>query len=166
MKTSLLNPVSKSSFLFAFLFCLHTFAQDGSTIVDLNILAKQKEVMAQYYPDLFTLEEITGVDSLDELHSKVKYTRDGKNFEAVVNSGPNDLLLVATCEEIRVNKLPSLLKEVFAKSEVGSKIEKAFLVTTPYSSDFYRIDYYRAGYKKILTSVFYDEMGHYQKPPY
>ena len=81
----------------------------------------------------------------------------------MVNADRADLLLVATCKAIKNDDLPKLVKDVFTK-EVKGKIEQAYLVTTPYSSELYRIDYYTKS--KSTTSIFIDKLGVEQKAPY
>ncbi|MCW8940892.1 MAG: hypothetical protein OQJ88_09570, partial [Flavobacteriales bacterium] len=64
---------------------------------------------------------------------------------------------------IKNDELPKLVKDVFTK-EVKGKIEKSFSVTTPYSSEIYRIDYVKKDGE--LKSMFYDKLGNVQKAPY
>ncbi len=151
-----------------FFICMFAFAQKDSHIKDVDELAEQKRIMFQNYPGLFMEKEINNVEKLDSKHSKIFYTINNVNFEAVVNSNMKDLLLVATCQEIQEEKLPAIVIDAFHESKYGSsKIEKSFIVTTPYSSNFYRIDVNQKKKKeKNMKSLFYDHLGKYRKPPY
>jgi len=140
-------------------------AQEDSEIQDLTFLARDKKVMIENYPGLFKEEEINKIQKLDSKHSKIFYTRGDKHFEAIVNSHREDLLLVATCEEISTKQLPAAVMSSFENSHPENKnIAKAFIVTTPYSSAFYRIDVMQD--KKQMKSFFYNDLGEYMIPPY
>lgn len=139
------------------------FAQHSSQIKDVDELKKEDKVLVESYPNVFKGAEISKVEKLNSTHSKVHYLVDGNIFEAIVNADRKDLLLVATCELIKNDDLPQLVKNVFTK-EVKGKIEKSFAVTTPYSSQIYRIDYVKKDGE--LKSVFYDKLGAVQKAPY
>jgi len=143
-------------------------AQPGAPIENTDELAKQKTVITEDYPGIFKEEEINKIEKIDPKHSKIYYTRDHVNFEAIVNSDRKELLLIATCEEIPVDKLPKIVRDNFMRGKDGnSKIEKAFIATTPYSSDFYRIDFYKKGENgSALKSLFYTDKGEYMVPPY
>lgn len=132
---------------------------------DLGVVAEQKKVLIQNYPGLFVEDEINIIEKLDSKHSKIHYTRNNVNFEAVVNSNRKELLLVATCEEILEEQLPAIVKDAFLESKYrSSKIVKTFIVSTPYGSDFYRMDVNQK--KKKIKSIFYTHLGTYKKPPY
>ena len=146
---------------------MNTYAQIGSQIEDVDVLAEQKRVMIENYPGQFREEEIIKVEKKGSKRSIIYYTRNNVNFEAVVNSDRRDLMLIATCEEIPESKLPAIVKDNFLQSKSGeNKIEKVFLVTTPISSIFYRIDITPKGKYKKMKSLFYSNRGSYMKPPY
>lgn len=156
----------KFRFIIIFLLCnLNAVAQEGAQIKDVDILEEQKKVIMEDYPFHFENVKITNVEQINSKHSKVYYIQDSINYEAVVNSNRKDMLLIATAREIPIAELPDIVKDVFKASENGSSsIIKAFIVTTPYSSGFYRIDF--KGDEKELESIYYDKLGQYQKPPY
>ena len=147
------------------LLSINVVAQEGAPIKDVGILEEQKKVLVQDYPHHFEKVNITNVEQFSPKHSKVYYTKEGVNYEAVVNSDRKDLLLVATAREIPIAELPAIVKDALKASENGSSpIKKAFIVSTPYSSGFYRIDINQNA--KETKSVYYDKLGQYQKPPY
>lgn len=139
------------------------FAQHATQIKDVDELKQEDKVIIESYPNVFKGAEINKVERLNSKHAKVYYSVDGNEFEAVVNADRKDLLLVATCKVIKNDALPQLVKDVFTK-EVKAKIEKAYEVTTPYSSEIYRIDYVEKD--GTLKSIFYNELGAVQKAPY
>lgn len=142
-----------------------TFAQKGAEISDVDILAQQKNVVIEHYPGVFKSEEINKVEKINDKQSKIYYQRGGANFEAVVNSDRKDLLLVATCEEIPQSKVPDVVRVHYKESKLGeNKILKAFIVKTPTSSDFYRLDIMNND--KQVGSVFYDNLGMEMIAPY
>lgn len=140
-----------------------SFAQNAAPIKDVDKLKEQDKVLIESYPNVFKGATIQSVEPLNDKHTKVSYTMDGVAYESVVNADRADLLLVATCQAIKNDDLPKLVKDVFIK-EVKGKIEQAYLVTTPYSSELYRIDYYTKS--KSTTSIFIDKLGVEQKAPY
>lgn len=151
----------------SFLIAVDLLAQPGAPVKDVDFLEKQKKVMTEYYPHLFSELEINDVEKINSRQSKVFYTRNNKNYETIVNSNRKDLLIIASCEEIPVTQLPDIVQQGFHNSKLGNKkIEKAFIVTTPYSSNFYRIDVYPSDKKKHYKSIFFDKLGKYRKPPY
>ena len=124
--------------------------------------------MVENYPEVFSKVEIKRVEKLNNKHSKVYYTKGSSNFEAIVNSDRKDLLLIANCEEIAVKKLPAIVYDSFRQSEYGNyKIQKAFIVRIPYSSEFYRLDI-NEGNKDghSYKSIFFTDTGQYRTPPY
>lgn len=142
-----------------------TFAQKGAEISDVDILAEQKGVVIEHYPGVFKSEEINKIEKINDKQSKIYYQRGGANFEAVVNSDRKDLLLVATCEEIPQSTVPDIVRVHFKKSKLGvNKILKSFIVKTPTSSDFYRLDIINKD--KQVASVFYDHLGMEMIAPY
>lgn len=154
-------------FIFLFLTGMNTNAQVSSQIEDVDILAEQKRVIVKDYPGEFRIEEIKKVEKKGEKRSMIYYTRNNVNFEAVVNSGRKDLMLIATCEQIPESKLPAIVSDSFHQSESGTnQIEKVFLVTTPISSFFYRIDVKSKGEDNQVKSLFYSNRGSYMEPPY
>lgn len=159
------------SFL-AILFLTHCigFAQEGSVIKDVDILEKQKTVLMEDYPHVFTEVEIKDVQKINSRHSKVIYEKGNQQYEAVVNSGRKDMLLVATSRVMNEKEMPNIVMDVFKSSKYKNwNIEKTFEVTTPYSSAFYRIDVSKknkAQKKKKTKSIFYTHLGQYKKPPY
>ncbi len=155
-------------FITTLVITLNAIAQPYSTIVSISELAKQKKVLVEDYPRVFNEEEINNIEKIDSKHSKIFYTRNGIHFEAIVNSDRKDLLLIATFEEISKNDLPKIVLYNFQNSNDGkSKIENAFIGTTPYTSDFYRIDIIEKTEKgNSVKSLFYDELGKYMVPPY
>ncbi len=139
------------------------FAQGHTQIKDVDELKTEDKVLVESYPHVFKGAKVNKVEKLNSKHSKVYYSVGGNEFEAIVNSDRKDLLLVATCKVIKNDELPQLVKDVFTK-EVKGKIEKSFSVTTPYSSEIYRIDYVKKDGE--LKSMFYDKLGAVQKAPY
>lgn len=158
--------ISKFSLMIiSLLLNLNVVAQEGVQIKDVDILEEQKKVIMEDYPLHLEKVNITNVEQINSKHSKVYYIKDSINYEAVVNSNRKDMLLIATAREIPISELPEIVKDVFKASENGSSlINKAFIVTTPYSSGFYRIDFNRN--EKEMESIYYDKWGQYQKPPY
>ncbi len=154
------------------LFLTHciAFAQEGSMIRDVDILENQKTVLMQNYPHIFTEVEIKGVQKINSRHSKVFYEIGNQQYEAVVNSGSTEMLLVATSKVLNEKEMPNIVMDAFKSSEYKSwNIEKTFEVTTPYSSRFYRIDVSnnnKAEEKNKVKSLFYTHLGRYKKPPY
>jgi len=146
------------------------FAQAGSVIQDVDMLEKHKTVLMEDYPNLFTEVEIVDVQRISERHSKVFYKKGNQQFEAVVNSDRQDMLLVATSRVLNVNEVPNIVMDAFRSSKYKKwNIEKTFEVTTPYSSLFYRIDVSRkkrAQDKMKVKSLFYSHLGQYKKSPY
>lgn len=148
-------------------FSVCVYGQEGSKIRDMGMLEKQKQVMAETYPGIFTMDEIDSIKKLDEEHSMVSYRKFGRHYEAVVNSDRKDMLLVANCEEIPTGELPEIVRNAFSKSKDGGQaIHDAYIVTTPGSSDFFRIDFSDPENAGILKSVFYTDLGEYHIPPY
>jgi hypothetical protein len=154
------------------LFLTHciAFAQEGITIRDVDILEKQKTVLMEKYPHIFTEVEIKGVQKINSRHSKVFYEIGDQQYEAVVNSGSTEMLLVATSKVLNDKEMPNIVMDAFKSSEYKSwNIENTFEVTTPYSSLFYRIDVLdnnKAQELKKIKSLFYTHLGRYKKPPY
>lgn len=148
--------------------CSSAFAQRRLVIPDLPDLIKEKEVLVEDYPELFREVIIDSVEHIDSKHSKVYYTKLDTRFETIVNSDRKDLLLVARCAAIPVDKLPEIVRDSFEKSDQGKhKIKDAFIVTTPYAGDFYRIDIDEPNGSAIeRKSLFYSNMGAYHSPPY
>lgn len=141
----------------------NVFAQHATQIKDVDELKTEDKVLIESYPNVFKGAEINKVERINSEHAKVYYSAEGNEFEAVVNADRKDLLLVATCKVIKNDALPDIVKDVFTK-EVKAKIEKAFAVTTPYSSEIYRIDYVEKD--GTLKSIFYNELGAVQKAPF
>jgi hypothetical protein len=160
--------IKQSFLILLMLVSMKTFAQQGAPIKYVDQLEEEEKVLVHKYRNVFKEEEIKNVEKLDSEHSKISYTRNAINYEAVVNSNRKDLLVVATCQEIPVEKLPAIVKNGFQKSKYGSNnIEKAFSVSTPYSSNFYRIDVQLKEKKeKSIKSLFYDDKGLFKEPPY
>jgi hypothetical protein len=155
--------------LFACFFLTQTaMGQTGSEIRDTDILAQQKKVYASYYPHLFTEHQIKKVETLNNKHSKVYYTVNNINYEAIVNSRQKDLLLVANCEEISRDQVPDIVIDAFYKDfDKTATIINTFRVTTPYSSGFYRIDFQTINSESTIKSpVFYDNKGTRISAPY
>ncbi len=153
-----------------FLYGLSAFAQEHSTIKDVDILEKQKIVLMKDYPHIFTGVEIKDVQKINSKHSKVIYENDNQQYEAVVNSDRKDMLIVATSRVINEKEMPSIVMDAFQSSEYKNwNIEKTFEVTAPNSNLFYRIDVSekKSGDEKDkIESLFYTHMGAYKKPPY
>lgn len=149
---------------------LNAFAQEGSVIKDVDVLEKQKTVLMEDYPHVFTEVEIKDVQIINDRQSKVFYEKGNQQYEAVVNSGRKDLLLVATSRVMNEKEMPNIVMDAFKSSKYKSwNIEKTFEVTTPYSSLFYRIDVSKkttGKEKKKIKSLFYTHLGQYKKPPY
>jgi len=80
------------------------------------------------------------------------------------------MLLVATSRVMNEKEMPNIVMDVFNRSKYKNwNIEKTFEVTTPYSSEFYRIDVSKknkAQKKKKTKSIFYTHLDQYKKPPY
>ncbi len=159
------------NFLLIFLLthCI-ALAQEGSVIEDVDILEKQKTVLTNNYPHVFRTVEIKDVQKLNSRQSKVFYEKGNQQYEAVVNSGRKDMLLVATSKVMNENEMPNIVMDAFKRSKYKNwNIEKTFEITTPYSSGFYRIDVSKknkAQKKKKTKSLFYTQLGQYKKPPY
>jgi len=167
------NIATKTIFNFLILFFLShlvAFSQEGIMIKDVDVLAQQKTVLTQNYPHIFTEVEIIGVQKINSRHSKVFYEIGNQQFEAVVNSADNDMLLVATSKVLNEKEMPNIVMDAFKSSEYKSwNIEKTFEVTTPYSSPFYRIDASnnnKAEEKNEIKSLLYSNLGRYKKSPY
>lgn len=152
-----------SIIFFALMLNVNSKAQNAAPIKDVDKLKEQDKVLIESYPSVFKGATIKSVTPLNDKHTKVSYTLDGDYYESVVNADKADLLLVATCKAIKNDDLPKLVKDVFTK-DVKGKIEQAYLLTTPYTSVLYRIDYYTKS--KSTTSIFIDKMGVEQKAPY
>ena len=158
--------------LTVYLFPVSSIAQSGASVEDTDMLKQRKIVLMEDYPHIFKAAQIINVSELDQKHSVVSYTIAGNYYETVVNSDRKDLLLVATCKQIHLANIPDIVKDSFNRSESGSKdIVKAFEVTTPTSSVFYRLDAVVSETIKNDThpktgSFFFDELGHYMNPPY
>jgi len=139
-------------------------------INDVDVLARQKTVLMENYPGAFTEVEIRGVQEINPTQSKVYYEIGNQQFEAVVNSGSKDMLLVATAREINETEVPNIVMDAFKSSEYKEyNIEKTFEVKTPYSNYFYRIDVSeknKAEETGQIKSLFYTYLGRFEKPPY
>lgn len=149
---------------------LTAFAQEGSIIVDPDILEKQKTVLMKNYPHEFTEVEIKDVQKINSSQSKVFYEKGYQQYEVVVNSGRKDMLVVATSRVINEKEMPNIVMDAFKRSKYKNRdIEKTFEVTNSYSSPFYRIDVSKKNKtkeKKKIKSLFYTHLGQYKKPPY
>ncbi len=147
-----------------------SFAQEGTMIKDMDVLAQQKTVLVQNYPHIFTEVEIIGVQKLNSRYTKVFYEIGNQQFEAVVDSDDNKMLLVATCKLLNEKDVPNVVMDAFKSSKYKSwNIEKTFEVTTPYSSPFYRIDVSnknKSQGEKEIKSLFYSNLGRDEIPPY
>jgi len=145
-------------------------AQEYSVIKDVDVLEKEKTVLKEDYPHVFIEVEIRDVQKINDRQSKVFYQKGNQQYEAVVNSGREDLLLVATSRVINEKEMPNIVMDAFKNSKYNSwNIERTFEVTTPYTSVFYRIDVSKeniADEKKKFESLFYTHLGQYEKPPY
>ncbi len=146
------------------------FAQSGSVLKDVDILENQEIVLKEDYPNVFAEVDIKKVQKINNKHTKVYYEKGNQHYEAVVNSGRKDLLLVATSKLITENELPNIVMDAFKSSKFKNwNIVKTFEVLTPYSSLFYRIDVTKNKRKKDeskIRSLFYSHLGQYKKPPY
>ena len=150
------------------LISVHILAQEHAPDMSVSELKKEKEVIYENYPGIFKTEEINKVEKIDPKHSKIYYTRGKVNFEAVVNSDRKELLLVANCEQISPKRLPDIVQDAFHRSDYGKlKIQKAFIATNPYSSNYYRIDVYQKDSKVVYyKSLFYTDKGLSMDAPY
>ncbi len=157
-----------SSFLF--FNGLNALAQEGSVLKDVDILENQKTVLKEDYPHVFAEVDIKDVQKISDKHSKVFYKKGEDQYEAVVNSGRKDLLLVATSKVMNESEMPNVVMDAFKSSKYKRwNVDKTYEVTTPYSSLFYRIDVSKnkGGNKEKKTkSLFYTHLGQYKKPPY
>ena len=160
----MLPNVKYRIFLFSILISMKLIAQEHAPIEYVEYFNKHKAILSENFPHLFTEEEITNVEQLDSIHSKVSFTRGDTHFEAIVR---RDLLLIATCEEISPDLLPANIKKNFHKKYGNTEIRKAFIVKTPYSSNFYRLDFYVNGQSNDqINSAFYNNGGQFVVPPY
>lgn len=150
--------------------CINAFAQNGILIDDLDILEKQTTVMKEYYPQIFAEVEIKDVQKINSRQSKVLFEKDNQQYEAVVNSSREELLLVATSRVVNEKELPKIVMDAFNNSKYKSwNVEKTFEVKTPYSGQFYRIDVSQKNektQKKEIESLFYTDLGQFKNPPY
>ena len=143
---------------------LKMLAQQGAPIGDVATLSKQKKYFCETYQGVFKNEEINRIEKINAKHSKIYYTRNKVNFEAVVNSDRNEMLLVVNCQQIPIDKLPPIVKDAFHRSKYGKlKIEKAFIAANDMSADFYRIDVLVNSKSK---SLFYTDLGAGMESPY
>ena len=154
--------------IFSFILLLFTtslsFGQKNSPIKDADELEREKEVLVSTYPHIFTVDEINDVRVINDRHSIVYHTRNGVNYETVINSATKDMMLIATCQEISVNALPAVVSASLEKTE---PVQKAFIVTTPDSAEFYRVDVRVEDDKAtLIKSLFFDHMGNEMQAPY
>lgn len=158
------------NFLLIFLLTHYTvFAQDGSVTQDVDILEKQKTVLMEDYPGAFAEVEIKDIQKINSRHSKVFYEKGNQQYEAVVNSDRQDMLLVATSKVMSENEMPKIVMDAFKSSKYRNwNLEKTYEVTTPYSGLFYRVDVSKKkmNKKKKTKSIFYSNLGQYKKSPY
>ncbi len=152
-------------------FIVHSIGSSGQVLTpteDVALFEKNKTFYLQTYPHILEKAEVTGIERLDEKHTKIYYTDGITNYETVVNSAKKDLLLIATCMEIPLDKLPAIVRDVAQKtSNDKMKIVNAFKVQTPYSSEFYRVDIQSPdSLVSQNETLFFDHMGQYVEPPY
>ncbi len=153
------------------LFIVHSIGSSGQVLTpteDVAAFEENKTFYLHAYPHILEKAEITGIERLNEKHTKIYYTEGINNYETVVNSARKDLLLIATCMQIPLDKLPAIVRDVAKKtSNDKMKIINAFKVQTPYSSEFYRVDIQSSDSLVSQTkALFFDQTGQYVEPPY
>lgn len=145
-------------------------AQHGTTILTPGELARQRDLLVENFPNYFDKEAIIDVQKIDSGIYKVKFTRQGVYCEAFVEHSLNSgrgLLLIETDASIDRNKIPKVVKAGLNDSRFKDwNIARAFISTTPYSGELYRLDIYEDSCNENATlRVYFDDKGHpFQEP--
>ncbi len=157
------NLISLIFFISIFI-SIQSNAQTSMLANDISMSENLQNDNWEGVPTYFKALEINKIERIDNKHSKIFYTKNNTQYEAIVKSKLSNPSLIASCEEISIDKLPKAIKNIFNTSRYGiAEIQKVFITSTPNSSDFYRID---INYKAQNISLFYNKIGRYHKPPY
>lgn len=154
--------------LFIFSACLIStcsFAQKWSTNLTPEELATEKKVLIEKYPDIFSVENILAIHKLKRDLSRVDYTLNGAYFEAFINSGRKDMLLIETDEQIAAETAPAIIKaHALTGKHTGWTIDKIYKVSTPSGGNLYRVDVYN-GDKNKMDRLYLDNKGEPHRAP-
>ncbi|REJ83796.1 MAG: hypothetical protein DWQ44_00690 [Bacteroidetes bacterium] len=150
------------------LFPKPTYAQILTPTEDVRAFEENKTFYLEAYPHVLAKAKITKIEKLNEKHTMLYYTDGLNEYETVVNSARENLLLVASCRKINPDDLPDIVEDAVHRSlDVKPEIVKAFVVQTPYSYEFYRIDILLSNEEEgKVNSLFYNSLGQYVNPPY
>lgn len=138
--------------------------QPYSEIRDVKILEKQHIVLEREYPRGFDTLEILGHSRISYKYEKIIYREKGVYCEAILNTGYDDMMLVASGVAVPEKEMPGPVMDAFRKSEYGSwKIVNTLAMRTPYDPWFFAIDVQRGD---TFLRIFYNKLGTIKKSPY
>lgn len=153
-----------ASIIFTALVCsTELFSQE--TIVDDGILAEYEMVLIKEYNHLYDSISIDSVVRLSEKHSKVLYHSENTNYEAHIDTGREEMLLLATYTEIPESEVPKIVRDNYLEIKKDSwNTLSAYRVQTPHDSFSYALEY--TDKDTNLIKIHFDKYGNKTHKPY
>ncbi len=141
----------------------HIQSQEYAPVEDPDLIEKYSQSLVTLYPHLSEKITLKGVFDIGDRYRLINFTDGEEDYETIVNSGREDMMIVAEFRRIPKEEIPKIVMDQLKKEDLDSwNYQKGFEYEKPGSHQMYAIEVSNDDKSKRL---YFDALGHPEENP-